>query len=114
MSPFTYLGISALVLHIVLTKVIVKKDARKLKETKGRYYSAAAMVVMAAVFFSLIFYIDLPLFEDYFIIALPILSIAFVIQISLEWYFVRDSKEHIVTSIMWGYVTVFISVLSLL
>lgn len=100
---FPFIALSIPVVRLILLAVILPKNARLLRETRGGLWSNIFLGVVIFGIAAVVFTTPLPL-EKYFI-AITLPSVCFIIGLQgfLEWFFAKQSKEYIVTIILGVY-----------
>ncbi|MCE7794421.1 DUF4181 domain-containing protein [Salipaludibacillus sp. CUR1] len=97
--------LSALLVQFFLTRWLVPANEKKLKDTKGRYYSYGSMAFFILIILVLVFGTELPVTENLPAFALPVFTLAFLSQAFAEWYFAPAAKEYVVTAGVYVYVS---------
>ena len=86
--------------NIIVGKLIVGEKRRKISESDGKNIKIIGMVIIAILGFSCLFMLDIfdPHVMKWFWLLFLILTVGF--QAFLDWMFLKESKEYIVSLIV--------------
>lgn len=94
-----FIPVLLLIVQFIFRKKIINEDAVKISETRGKYlyFWTRIILSLAVVVFSL--KVDYSEFSEVKWFVFMSLIIAMVLCIFIEWIYIRESNEHILTLI---------------
>lgn len=93
------LALFLVIIQFILRKKIINQEADRMSETSGKHVSRwgnIILVVMGVLFF---IYLDLPDLNLKKLYWLGLLVVVLSFNFLIEWKYIRESREHIVTLI---------------
>lgn len=95
----SFLGLILMIVQFVLRKKIINPEADRMSETNGKYVAMWGNITLIAISILIYITLDFTNLEMRKLFWLSSLVVLLFFNAFLEWKFIRESKEHIVTVI---------------
>lgn len=95
-----FLALIVGIANLIVGKLIIRGERRKISETEGKYIQIWGLSIIAIIGLGSLFILDIfdPHMMKWFWLGFLILAIGF--QAFLDWKFLKDSKEYVVSLII--------------